>query len=95
MTNPSRRAAAVSRLCKRTGWNTDTAWAFLHTLPYSAIPNEGDAIDVIDWLESIGVQVSQADTADTHEPAECQHEWRPFRTINGTATKCTRCGARL
>ena len=92
MTNPSRRAAAVSRLCKRTGWNTDTAWEFLHTLPYSAIPNEGDAIEVIDWLESIGVQVSQA---DTHESAECQHEWRAFRTINGTATKCTRCGARL
>lgn len=45
------RREAVERLMDRTGWDEDTSWQFIEALPYSTIPNEGDAIAVLDWLD--------------------------------------------
>lgn len=45
------RQQAVAHLCARTGWTTDVAWEFLHELPYSTIPDQGDAVRLLGWLE--------------------------------------------
>lgn len=45
------RREAVARLMDRTGWDEHTAWQFLETLPYSTIPEQDDAIAVLDWLD--------------------------------------------
>lgn len=44
------RADAVAKLRAVTGWTVDEAWAFIEKLPYSTIPDEDDAIAVLEHL---------------------------------------------
>ena len=50
------RESAVAKLCQATGWTVDEAWAFIEALPYSTIPDEDDALAVLEHLGKFGAE---------------------------------------
>lgn len=42
---------SITELAQRLGVSESRAWTFVEVLPYSTIPNAGDALDVLNWLD--------------------------------------------